>query len=157
MKSSKRPQNIHKNLTAENTEHPTYLMFVAARVSTGIKWAGVKRVTDTGGKMGAAYRTGLRCISLSSATTFMFPEIFHFLKKSHILVSSHLSISEHADNSILAHYKPNKLNEPASSTWTSFGIRGWRIQEECNLVNGAYLISTIVKFTTNFTNCFLSQ
>lgn len=91
MKSSKRPQNIHKNLTAENTEHPTYLMFVAARVSTGIKWAGVKRVTDTGGKMGAAYRTGLRCISLSSATTFMFPEIFHFLKKSHILVSSHLN------------------------------------------------------------------
>lgn len=61
-------------MTAENTEHPTYLMFVAARVSTEIKWAGVKRVTDTGGEMGAAYRTGLRCISLSS-TTSMFPEI----------------------------------------------------------------------------------
>lgn len=48
-------------------------MFVAARVSTGIKWAGVTGVTS--GKMGAADRTGLRRISLSSATTSTFPEI----------------------------------------------------------------------------------
>lgn len=58
------------NLTAENTGHPTDLMFVRVKSQYTNKVGQV-----TGGKMGLAQGPCLRCISLSSATTAMFPEI----------------------------------------------------------------------------------